>query len=109
MTPKELLAHLRSLNITLWIEEDRLRFKAPKGSLPPELRTQLVEHKAEIMAFLREAEQAKVTARPSIQPIPREGSLPLSFPQQRLWFLDQLESGTAAYNIFDGLRLTGSL
>ena len=34
---------------------------------------------------------------------------PLSLAQQRLWFLEQLEPGTAAFNISSGLRLTGDL
>ncbi|MFP2930664.1 amino acid adenylation domain-containing protein, partial [Pyxidicoccus sp. 3LG] len=46
---------------------------------------------------------------PPLVPVSREGTLPLSFSQQRLWFIDQLEPGSAAYNIPTGLRLTGTL
>ncbi|HEX2254275.1 MAG TPA: amino acid adenylation domain-containing protein, partial [Thermoanaerobaculia bacterium] len=42
-------------------------------------------------------------------PVPRDGELPLSFAQQRLWFLDQLEPGSAAYNLAGAYRLRGAL
>jgi amino acid adenylation domain-containing protein len=35
--------------------------------------------------------------------------LPASFAQERLWFLDQLEPGTAAYNLVRAFRITGPL
>jgi len=41
--------------------------------------------------------------------IPRTGSLPLSFAQERVWFFDQLEPGSAAYNIPRALRFRGPL
>jgi NRPS condensation-like uncharacterized protein len=41
--------------------------------------------------------------------VPRTGNLPLSFSQQRLWFLYQLEPSTSAYNIPTAVRLTGAL
>jgi amino acid adenylation domain-containing protein len=46
---------------------------------------------------------------PGLAPVLRDHDLPLSFAQQRLWFLDQLESGNALYNIPAALRLTGRL
>src|SRR5205823_1453194 len=46
---------------------------------------------------------------PSITPHLRVGELPLSYAQQRLWFLDQLQPGNSSYNIALALRLTGPL
>ncbi|HEY6802288.1 MAG TPA: amino acid adenylation domain-containing protein [Pyrinomonadaceae bacterium] len=39
----------------------------------------------------------------------REGALPLSFAQQRLWFLDQFQPGLGVYNIPAAVRLRGQL
>ncbi len=46
---------------------------------------------------------------PAIGKVSRDGDLMLSFAQQRLWFLDQLEPGSNAYNIPAAVRLQGEL
>src|SRR5205085_12208688 len=54
---------------------------------------------------------------PPLQPVPRDAArsagsgpgLPLSFAQQRLWILDQLQPHSPAYNIFVAVRLIGPL
>ncbi|NNB91406.1 non-ribosomal peptide synthetase, partial [Corallococcus exiguus] len=55
---------------------------------------------------LEEAQTTGLRA-PPLRPMPREGAIPLSFAQQRLWLLDQLQPGDISYNIPTALRLTG--
>src|SRR4028119_421994 len=46
---------------------------------------------------------------PPLVPASRDAQLPLSFSQQRMWLLDQLEPDTPTYNISQSLRLSGML
>ena len=46
---------------------------------------------------------------PPLVPIPRDGELTLSFGQQRLWFIEQLQPGSAAYHVSSAVRLVGHL
>ena len=49
------------------------------------------------------------TMLPPLLPVAREQPLPLSFSQQRLWFLDQLDPGNPVYNIPAAMRMSGLL
>ncbi|HEX9628560.1 MAG TPA: amino acid adenylation domain-containing protein, partial [Pyrinomonadaceae bacterium] len=51
----------------------------------------------------------EIARSPTLQCVSREQPLALSFPQQRLWFIDQLETGSSLYNINKALRLRGPL
>jgi natural product biosynthesis luciferase-like monooxygenase protein/amino acid adenylation domain-containing protein len=48
-------------------------------------------------------------AMPPIRAVARDRALPLSFAQQRLWLLNQLEPESAAYNLSAVIRLQGEL
>ncbi|WP_280868562.1 non-ribosomal peptide synthase/polyketide synthase [Streptomyces sp. SAI-127] len=48
-------------------------------------------------------------AVPPVTAVDRDRTLPLSFGQQRLWFLEQLGGGSPEYNLTAGIRLDGDL
>src|SRR6185369_9437585 len=99
MTPVEMLAKFRRLGIKLWVDGDRLLYSAHKGALTAELTAELTASKAQLVQFLRAAESNGSRTTPPLTRVARDGELPLSFAQQRLWFLDQLEPDSPLYNI----------
>src|SRR5216110_2089130 len=67
---------------------------------------------AQKRAILQQRLSQEGVSSPSEQSIPRRkdsGALPLSFAQERLWFLHQWESESSWYNISLALRLSGLL
>ena len=105
----DLLDQLRQRNISLWLDNGRLRYRAPKDALSPELLTALKTHKAEVIAFLQKATTHHKNLLPPIQVIDRQQKLPLSFAQQRLWFLQKLEPDSISNNMPVALHFEGQL
>jgi amino acid adenylation domain-containing protein/FkbM family methyltransferase len=65
---------------------------------------------AELAAYIETAMRDSVASEvPIIAPLASHENVPLSFAQQRLWFLEQLNPGLYAYNLASAIRLSGSL
>ncbi|MGW6642429.1 amino acid adenylation domain-containing protein, partial [Streptomyces iakyrus] len=112
ISPAGLLQKLENTGVRFSVVDGRLRIFAPKGVLTEELRTQLQACRDEIIALLvdRKAEStAAADQAPPMTVADRNERLPLSFAQQRLWFLDQLDPGSAEYNVPMPIRLGGVL
>ncbi|MET0398103.1 MAG: condensation domain-containing protein, partial [Longimicrobiaceae bacterium] len=65
--------------------------------------------KRELLALLLKKEGIRQVEEDRIPPRAPGPHAPVSFSQQPLWFLDQLEPGSALYNITNALRLNGPL
>lgn len=107
MTIARLVTELQKRDIKLWVEGERLRVNAPSGALTPELRETLARRKAELLDYLGSGVAAPTEV--TLVPSPHSGPLPLSFGQQRLWFLDRMEPGNTAYHVPLALRFRGLL
>ncbi|MFJ2276117.1 amino acid adenylation domain-containing protein [Streptomyces sp. NPDC087866] len=72
-----------------------------------DIRT-LFEHPT-VAALATALEGAEGGTRPALVPQPRPAELPLSYAQQRLWFLHRLDGPSATYNIPLAARIDGPL
>lgn len=105
MTLYALIAQLEALDIHLYAHEGKIRVRDPQHQLTDDHRRQIRALRTDLLTFLASA----VPTNGAIQRRERTAPLPLSFAQQRLWLLDQLEPGSAAYNIPALIRLEGAL
>ncbi|KYC42718.1 non-ribosomal peptide synthetase [Scytonema hofmannii PCC 7110] len=112
MTQKEhvvsLMLRLQNIGCRIWAEDDKLRIRTSKNVLTSELKQEIQTHKADILAFLNAA-KAKTVMAEEIPLISADTPKPLSFAQQRLWLLAQLQGSSATYNMPIALQLFGNL
>jgi amino acid adenylation domain-containing protein len=97
MALQELLDRLASHQIQLRLDGERLCLQGSLDS-SSDLMTELRRHETAIVNFLRRGSD-----------IERSEDFPLSFAQERIWFLDQLVPGSVTYNILAAYRLRGEI
>jgi amino acid adenylation domain-containing protein len=103
---EQFLSELRTLDIRLTVDGDRLRCSAPEGRLTKDLEQRIQSSKHELLQALGALPRAEseIPRRPDAR-----GLLPLSFAQERFWFLQNFDPETTAYNITATLPLFGQV
>jgi amino acid adenylation domain-containing protein len=104
---KDLLRSLIKQGVKLGVSQDKLLIEGNWQALSEDVKSLIKSNKQNIIDFIEARKKAKVSqlrARPAdVAPV-------LSFAQQRLWFIDQLDGGVSTqYNMPYALRLTGQL
>ncbi|MGI9309072.1 MAG: condensation domain-containing protein, partial [Gammaproteobacteria bacterium] len=106
MSALEIIGRLRTKGIKISADDGKLRLQAAKGALSDELREEITRNKVEILALLSNVSHDD--SAPPLKAIPRTNKLKLSFAQQRLWFLDEMEPGSPVYNMTFSVQLSES-
>ncbi|MEX2964730.1 condensation domain-containing protein, partial [Microbulbifer sp. TYP-18] len=94
--------------VYLYVEGDKLKYKAQQGGLPDTLRAQLKAHKTEVIAYLKSGDDKSAQgAMPAVTARGDNAPAPLSYAQRRLWLVDQVIGASALYNMPLAWRLRG--
>ena len=91
------------------LERGDLRFSTARGSLSAEQIVRFATNRERLATLLDASANTGENRVSALQFPPRQETLPLSFAQERLWFLEQLGLVGSAYNVPCALQLHGKL
>ena len=109
----EFLADLKGLGIKLWIADNgHLGYDAPKGALTPTIRDELIARKEEMLVLLHQAHIEVPTVSSgatSKTAYPTDEPFPLTYGQQALWFIYEMDPNSATYNVAMTLHIQSTI
>lgn len=100
---ENLLATLSEQQVRVWIDNGRIRCAGPATALTSDVTETIRSRKADILAFLANEDDG-TTIRAGHAPSP-----PLSFAQQRLWFIDRMLPDAALHHMSFAVDARGAL
>ncbi len=104
---REVINTLMELGVFVFVENGKLKTRAPKSAMTDCAVDLIKSNKDDLIEYLSHQDGEVLEVIPVVTRNP-DGDL-LSFTQQRLWLVDQLEQGSSQYNIPAVLRLSGDL
>ncbi|OBP16551.1 hypothetical protein A5320_03910 [Rheinheimera sp. SA_1] len=105
MKLQELLTILGQHNVKVYLDQGSLKTQAAPGAITPELAGYIKLLKDDLVQLLHQSEQRQT--EPLISRQPRTEPLLLSYGQERLWMIDQLQGGSTEYNMQFVLGVSG--
>jgi hypothetical protein len=100
-----------------WLDGDRLAYRVPYEGMTDELRSEIILHKADLIAMLQQ-ERLAATSQITRAPFAEESEWPLASGQERLWLIESRIGATPLHNlhfrllwkgVLDREKLAGSL
>lgn len=105
----QLLETLTRLDVRLRVDEGRLICNAAENVLTPELRAEIGRRKPQLIALLGAQHAWSGSAAVPVRRPPDAPPAPVSFGQERLWLLQQMNPSGFGYNLPAAFRLHGPL
>ena len=96
------------MGIDIRVENDNLRIRAQTGVFTDDVRKKITEKKAEIITYLNQPKYQSSNDSAEIANRPDKITFPMSFSQERIWFLEHLDNIGAANNSHCVFRIDGA-
>ena len=107
MNFQALVNFLNEKKVAVEVADEQLKVHAAKGSITQEVASAIKEHKAQLIKHVKSSEIQNQMIRVTREE--KVNGVPLSFAQQRLWFIDKLKGSNASYHVQGGFKLVGPL
>ncbi|WP_392384187.1 amino acid adenylation domain-containing protein [Marinomonas primoryensis] len=101
----QLIQMAKSQGVHLYTENGALKYRTEQGGLSSELSAALKQKKAEIILFLETHHHVRSAAGPVASPATL--AAPLTYAQQRVFYLEHLFGEQGLYNMATGFRIKG--
>ena len=103
------LAVLNQKGIRLYLDQGKLKSQSPEGGINEKDRAYIKENKQQIIQYLETLSKRHISGKKSLMVKLGRDLAELSFAQQRLWFIDSLQGGSAEYNMPMAFEVGGHL
>ncbi|WP_249041050.1 condensation domain-containing protein, partial [Marilutibacter maris] len=104
------VSRLLDHGIHIALDGDKLKVRAARGALSEDISSLIRSRRDEIVDYLTRHRSIRSLDVPAISHVADAGQkVPVSFSQQRLWFIDRIDEGSRQYHLPVILRLSGNL